>query len=159
MANSIKEGASRLPLFIIITFVCLLGASCRRHYAIEDRARAQIYVSMEDELQGFCPGMYNWRIDDLKTVYVNDSICMLQCTARFRDAEGNKRIRDYRYIYLIDTQMSRIYRRPIFKEQFRNILCMPDDLIRECRKEVKWKKESVYENSIASCIEVHKPFD
>ncbi len=159
MDNSIKEGALRLPLFIILTLLCLLYLSCRRHYAIEDRARAQIVVSMEDELQGYCPGMYDWRIEDLKAVYVNDSICMLQCTARFRDSKGDKCIRDYRYIYLIDTQMSRMYGRRIFKEQFRNILCMPDDVIKECRKEVKRNKESVYENSIASCIEVHKPFD
>lgn len=105
-------------------------------------------------MQGFCPGMYDWRIEDLKTVYVNDSICMLQCTARFHDPAGNRRLRDYRYIYLIDTQMSRMYQRRIFKEQFRNILCMPDNLIKECRKQVKRNKESVYESSIASCIEV-----
>ena len=45
---------------------------------------------MEDELESFSPGKTDWTIEDLKTVYVNDSICLLQCTARFLDANGEK---------------------------------------------------------------------
>ena len=49
-------------------------------------------VSMEDELESFSPGMTDWYIEGLKTVYANDSICLLQCTARFHDAKGEKKM-------------------------------------------------------------------
>lgn len=142
-----------------VFIISIAIVSCQRHYAIEERAKKQIMVSMEDELESFCPGMREWYIEDLKTVYANDSICLLQCTARFHDAQGVKKVRDYRYIYLIDTEMSHALGRMVFKEEFRNILCLPDKLIKKCRKEVWKNNESVYEQSFGRTLTVRKPFD
>jgi len=144
-------------LFFLLT--ALLAVSCQEHFPIEDRARQQILVSMEDELESFSPGMSDWRIEDLKTVYVNDSICLLQCTARFHDVNGEKKVRDYRYIYLIDMMLKRLSGEVVFKEEFRNILCLPDELIKECRKEVARNGESVYDESFGRTLTVRKPFD
>ena len=146
-----------LPALLILTS-CVM-ASCQRHYAIEDRARQQVLVSIQDELESISPGMTDWRIEDLKTVYVNDSICLLQCTARFRDAQGDRKIRDYRYIYLFDPIMSHSLGKMVFKEEFRNILCLPDKLIKKCRRDVARNNENVYESAFGSCLTVRKPFD
>jgi len=145
-----------LPVLLVSIFAI---TSCQRHYGIEERAEKQILVSIEDELESFSPGMSDWRIEGLKTVYANDTICLLQCTARFHDAQGEKKVRDYRYIYLLDTEMARITGKLIFKEEFRNILCLPDDLIKKCREDVKRNNENVYQSSFGSCLTVRKPFD
>lgn len=153
-----KGGHPCSPLFLTIV-LAVLSLSCTRHYAIENRAKQQIYASLPDELRVICPGMNDWRIEDLKTIYANDSICLLQCTARFHDEYGTRLVRDYRYIYLIDTDDSRREGRPVFREEFRNILCMPDKVIRQCRRDVRRNKENVYENSRPGCLRVRKPFD
>ncbi|MBR7004419.1 MAG: hypothetical protein IKI00_05550 [Bacteroidales bacterium] len=144
---------------VILVMIALSMASCQKRYAIEERARQQILVSMEDELESFSPGKTDWTIEDLKTVYVNDSICLLQCTARFLDANGEKKVRDYRYIYLFDTEMSRMLGQMIFKEEFRNILCLPDRLIKKCRRDVAMNNENVYQSSFGSCLTVRNPYD
>jgi len=154
---NLKRGARLLP-FLLIFIGLLITGSCT-HYGIEDRARKQMPVSLEYELQGFSPGCTDWRYENLKTIYVNDSICMLQFTARFHDAAGEKKMRDYRYIYLIDTQMSHIMHKPVFKEQFRNILCMPDKVIRRSRRETRRNKESVYEQMVNATLTIITPFD
>jgi len=142
-----------------LLLILFLPLSCERHYAIEERAKKQIMVSMEDELESFSPGMTDWYLEGLKTVYANDSICLLQCTPRFHDAKGEKKMRDYRYIYLIDTGMSHALGKMVFKEEFRNILCLPDKLIKKSRKEVWRNNESVYEQSFGRALTVRKPFD
>ncbi len=144
------------PILVIILFI---SVACQEHYAIEDRAKKQLMVSLEDELESFSPGKSDWYIEGLKTVYANDTICLLQCTARFQDAQGEKKVRDYRYIYLIDTEMSRILGRRVFKEEFRNILCLPDNLIKKSRKDVRKNNESVYDQSFGRTITVRRPYD
>lgn len=147
----------RLPILIAVAALCAM--SCQREFQIEKRAKQQVYASLPSELENICQGAHDWRIEDLKTVYANDSICLLQFTARFRDAQDEKRVRDYRYIYLMDMLMSKANRRPVFCEEFRNMLCLPDDLIRKCRKEVESSGESVYDASFGSCFPVRVPFD
>ena len=137
----------------------LLAISCTGKYGIEERAMKQLPVSLDGELQDFCPGASNPDIQDVKTVYVNDTICLLQFSVTFDNAEGSRRIRDYRYIYAIDMMQSRMAHKPVFVEEFRNILCLPDDLIRQCRRDVKVTGESVYDSAIGSCYRVIKPFD
>ena len=133
--------------------------SCQRVYEIEQRARQQIMVSFPEELDSFSPGMSDWRVEGLKTVYVNDSICLLQCTARFHDAHGENKVRDYRYIYLFDRTMSMAVGKRIFKEEFRNILCLPDNLIKKCRRDVALNGENVYDQAFGRTLTVRKPFD
>lgn len=137
----------------------MLAISCTKHYAIEDRARQQILASMDDHLSTLDMGANDWRIENLKTVYVNDSLCMLQCTVRFHDAMGQKVVRDERYYYMIDMMMSRIEGRPVYLEEYRNVLCMPDDLIKQCRKDIKDNNENVYNSCFGKAIAVRYPFD
>ena len=70
-----------------------------------------------------------------------------------------KKCGDYRYIYLIDTGMSHALGKMVFKEEFRNILCLPDKLIKKSRKEVWRNNENVYEQSFGRALTVRKPFD
>ncbi len=98
-------------------------------------------------------------IENLKTVYENDSICLLQFTAAYKDKAGVTKRIDMRYIYLFDRAMSAAERRPVFNEGFRNILCLPDRIIKESRKEVKRNKEVVYNDFIGSTFPVRTPFD
>lgn len=146
-------------LKILAAFMLLACVSCAKKYGIEERARQQMPVSLDAEIQEFCPGASNLDIQDIKTIYVNDSICLLQFSVLYDNEVGKRRARDYRYIYLIDMIQSRMERRPVFLEQFRNILCMPDELIRQCCKDIKESGESVYESSIGSCYRVNKPYD
>lgn len=145
---------------VVICMACILTISaCQKQYKIEERARHQLPVSLNDELQVSFPGSFDPAVEYIKTVYVNDSICMLQFTARFKDGNGAPKVCDYRYIYLIDILQSRMMHQAIFCEQFKKILCMPDRLIRECRKEIAASGESVYESAIGGTLPVRDPFD
>lgn len=84
---------------------------------------------------------------------------MLQFSVLFDNVEGRRRALDFRYIYLIDLVQSRMLRKPVFLEQFRNILCMPDDLIKQCQKDIQTSGENVYNSSIGSCYRVINPYD
>ena len=66
---------------------------------------------------------------------------------------------DFRYIYLYDRFMSMAEKRPVFNEDFRNILCLPDELIKQNREEVKKNKEVVYNDFIGTTFPVKTPFD
>lgn len=55
--------------------------------------------------------------------------------------------------------MSMAEKRPVFNEDFRNILCLPDELIKQSREEVKKNKEVVYNDFIGTTFPVKTPFD
>lgn len=107
----------------------------------------------------FVNGFSDPKIEDLKIVYENDSICLLQFTAAFKDTSNATRRLDFRYIYLYDRFMSMAEKRPVFNEDFRNILCLPDELIKQSREEVKKNKEVVYNDFIGTTFPVKTPFD
>ena len=83
-------------------------------------------------------------VRDVKMVYTNDSICLLQCRVNLIDKKGNKQMLEYRYIYLIDVIMSRFTGKVIYNECVMDFPCMPDDLIKKCQEEVVLRNESVY---------------
>lgn len=146
-----------LPSVLILC--SLVVASCQHEYPITKRAKQQLLISLPIELDEYSKGSHDWSIEELKTVYENDSICLLQFTAQFVDGNGRMRQRDYRYTYLMDVRDSYVMHKTIFLEKFQNILCLPDKLIRECRKEVDRSGESVYESSIGSCETIWHNFD
>lgn len=143
-----------------LLFACLtLAVSCARQYKITERAQKQLPVSLNEEFPYLVEGYSDLEIQNLKTVYENDSICMLQFTAAYKDTLDEDKILDLRYIYIYDTFMSRMMKQRIFNDEFREIPCMPDEKIMECKKEVKKNKESVYDSMIGSTHPVNTPFD
>lgn len=136
-----------------------LVTGCRRTYSITERARQQLPVSLDYGMEEFVSHFEDGVIENLKTVYENDSICLLQFTAAYKDKAGATKRIDMRYIYLFDRAMSVAERRPVFNEGFRNILCLPDRIIKESRKEVRRNKEVVYNDFIGSTFPVKTPFD
>lgn len=101
----------------------------------------------------------NYEIVDEKTVYADDSVAIIQFSARLKEQSGALRRFDYRYVYLMDFFMSHVDSRPVFNEVFQDVPCMPDDLIAECRKTVRKSKESVYKSLIGMTHEVRNNFD
>ncbi|MBQ9311011.1 MAG: hypothetical protein IJ222_09180 [Bacteroidales bacterium] len=142
----------------VIALMLLAAIGCCRRGELEKRAQDQLPVSMEYHLQDYYPGMSAWRIEDVKTVYANDSIVLLQCTARFRDASGEKTVRDYRYIYKIDMDLSWAEGRAMFAEAFVNILCLSDKQIADYRKRVRKTGTSIYEHYRGAGLVVEHPF-
>ena len=137
----------------------LLAVSCTHRCKITERAMRQLPVSLDEQFSDFVPGFSDLKIQNLKTVYENDSICLLQFTAAFKDSSGTGREYDLRYVYLFDRFMSYSEGKAVFEECFKAIPCLPDKLIKECRDSVRINKESVFNNAIGSTIEVRTPFD
>lgn len=142
--------------YLLLSFLLV---SCAREYGIEKRAKQQLPVSLEYSADMIERGAHQFEIEELKTVYANDSICLLQFQLRFLNDAEKPQLRDYRYTYMIDLMMSRTMHQPVFLEKFSNILCLPDDLIKQCRKDVEESGESVYDNAIGSCFPVQRAFD
>ena len=128
------------------------------HHPMEDRAIKQINASMDYYLDGYFPGRKGWRMEDLKTVYVNDSLCILQCTVWIRDSVDQTIGRDYRYVYLLDMDFSRAIGKPVFAENFINTWCLSDQEIRLSRRDVRRTRENVYNTLEGGCIPIQIPF-
>ncbi len=145
-------------LLSLIMLAIAIGCTSRS-YPITERAKKQLPVSLEYGMSKYVQDFRDPKIEDLKVVYENDSICLLQFTAAYKDnADMIKRL-DFRYIYLFDRFMSMAERKPVFNEDFRNILCLPDKLIKESREEVERKGEVVYDDFIGTTFPVKTPFD
>lgn len=140
----------------VLYFLLLTGLSvaCTRHYAIEDRAKEQITSTMDDYVESYFPGKKDWRMEGLKTVYANDSLCILQCSAWIHDSLGVQVVRDYRYIFLVDMDLSRANRKPVFMENYINTLCLTDKEIRQDRRRVRKTRENVYYTVQGGCVPV-----
>lgn len=137
----------------------ILASSCDRECKITERARRQLPLSLEYGISKYVNDFKNPQIENLKTVYQNDSICLLQFTAVYKDSRDAVKKLDLRYIYLYDRFMSIAERKPVFNEDFRNIPCLPDELIKANRKEVAKNKEVVYDDFIGTTFPVKNPFD
>lgn len=145
-------------VLIIAAFV-LLATGCTRKYGITDRAVRQLPVSLKDHITEFVPEFSDLSVRNLKTVYENDSICLLQFTAAYKDTAGVDKKIDLRYTYLYDDVMSMMNGKMTFNEAFNQIPCMPDELIKMNQKTVGKDKESVYQNLYGSTLPVNTPFD
>lgn len=154
---NIKEMRTFFTGILLAGLMMICG--CERECLITKRAKRQLPVSLEYGLSKFVNGFSDPKIEDLKIVYENDSICLLQFTAAFKDTSNATRRLDFRYIYLYDRFMSMAEKRPVFNEDFRNILCLPDELIKQSREEVKKNKEVVYNDFIGTTFPVKTPFD
>lgn len=146
-----------------LTGILLIGSimisGCARECQITKRAKQQLPVSLEYGMSKFVSGFSDPKIEDLKVVYENDSICLLQFTAAYKDTTNATKRLDLRYIYLYDRFMSMAAKKPVFNEDFRNILCLPDELIKQSREEVKKNNEVVYNDFIGTTFPVKNPFD
>lgn len=144
---------------VVLLTVFLLGiCGCSRHYSIEDRARSQVPVTLAYNYMTDQASRTDMSIDNLETVYVNDSICILQCNMFFKE-DGDKIRLDIRYIYLLDMMQSRMAGRPVFSECVKLVPCMPKDRIRQGRRDVKFESESVYESMYGTVSPVAVPCD
>ena len=95
-------------------------------------------------------------IHDVKTVYENDSICLLQCIVDITDRQERLRQIEYRYIYLIDIFMSKSSGKAVYNESLQEFPCLPDDLIKKCRQDVVRNNESVYDSLYGSTLPVSR---
>lgn len=147
----------RKTLFFLMFAAVVFG--CDRQYTITKRARHQLPVSLNERLTDIVPATGMARIRNLKTVYENDSICLLQFTAAYKDTADVERTIDLRYIYLYDDFGSMMNGKMTFNEVFREIPCMPDELIKKNRETVRKNNESVYKDLYGSTVPVRTPFD
>lgn len=144
---------------ILIVAALSVIVGCSRRYGITERAMRQLPISLKEQVTEFVPGHRDLSIRNLKTVYENDSICLLQFTAAYKDTSGAENTVDLRYVYLYDDAVSMMVGKMTFNEVFHQIPCMPDDLIRKNKETVRKNKESVYNDLYGSTLPVSTPFD
>ena len=139
--------------FAILALVCL---SCRPKVPfLESRARQQLPVTIEYDLNRLKDKM----IQDLKTVYVNDSICLLQFHLQYKNGSGDIQVQDVRYTYLIDFVMSHYSGEIVYKELMEFMTCMPDEYIKKNWQYVDATGESVYSYLYGGAYPIVHPFD
>lgn len=144
---------TKIFVFVILA---LSFMSCRsKMHFLENRARQQLPVSIEFDLNN----LEGKEIHDLKTVYVNDSICLLQFHLQYKDESDNICIQDMRYTYVIDFMMSHYSGKAVYKELMEFMTCMPDEYIKEKRKIADQTGESVYNYMYGGTYPIVHPFD
>ena len=132
----------RILLFIFI--ILPLFSSCSQT-SLLDKAEEYLPTALEKKIKADYGEFDKKEIYDLKTIYANDSICLLQCRVNLTDKYGKKQMLEYRYIYLIDMFTSKIARKVVFSDCVMDVPCMPDELIKKSQEEVVRRNESVYD--------------
>ena len=135
--------------FIILCMSLFLLIACNKTTILE-KAEKRMPIALKQKIEVDFGEFKKMDVRDLKTVYANDSICLLQCYVDLVKKNGDKEILEYRYIYLIDGLMSRFSGKLIYNECVMDFPCMPDDLIKKCQEEVLSRNESVYDD-LYSC--------
>ena len=141
-------------ILLMLVAVCLL-VSCRENLFI-DRAKEQMKVAIANSITQKKEDAGKMSIHDVKTVYENDSICLLQCIVDITDRQERLRQIEYRYIYLIDIFMSKSSGKAVYNESLQEFPCLPDDLIKKCRQDVVRNNESVYDSLYGSTLPVSR---
>lgn len=127
--------------------------SCTKK-TLRDNAVEQMEKEIYEKIHQTVEDVRKIDIQNVKTVYQNDSICMLQCEARLSLPDDSILKYEYRYIYLIDVYLSRFSGEMVYNHSLQDFPCMPDDLIEKCRKDVERNHESVYESMFPSTLPV-----
>lgn len=136
----------------VLASVCLLISCHEKHFV--DKAKEQMQIAMANSISEKYEGTKKMSVHDLKTVYANDSICLLQCVVDITDQHDRIRQIEYRYIYLMDMFMSKYSGKAIYNESLQEFPCMPDDLIEKCQQDVAENNESVYDSLYGSTLPV-----
>lgn len=142
-------------ILLMSVVICLL-ISCHEKLFI-DRAKEQMQIAITNSITEKKEDAGKMLIHDVKTVYANDSICLLQCVVDVTDRQDRLRQIEYRYIYLIDMFMSKSSGKAIYNESLQEFPCLPDDLIQKCRQDVVNSNESVYNSLYGSTLPVNRP--
>ena len=141
-------------ILLMLVAVCLL-VSCHEKLFI-DRAKEQMKVAIANSITQKKEDAGKMSIHDVKTVYENDSICLLQCIVDITDRQERLRQIEYRYIYLIDIFMSKSSGKAVYNESLQEFPCLPDDLIKKCRQDVVRNNELVYDSLYGSTLPVSR---
>lgn len=150
---------TKLSRFLLVSVIILSLSCCRQHFAIEDRARSQVMLSLIDELHDFESGSELQDVADMKTVYVNDSICILQLTPTVKDTAGLLSEIELQYVYYVDLFLSRHSGQFVFREEFRNVPFMTDEEINLNAVRVRRNRENVYDSFIGHGNVIRDNFD
>lgn len=149
----------RTKALVTVCIVVSLIISCKHAFNIESRARSQIQVSVSDYMEEYFNGIQSIEIKNIETIYVNDSICLLQARVTFDSKEYNDVQIDIRYTYLLDVFQSYITDKPVFCEEVKPVRLLSKEMIRQCRRDVKISGESVYESLIGNVYPIQHPVD
>lgn len=140
-------------LLVVLSGVILSSCSGK---SLVDKAAHQMQVTIDRLVVERYGKVEDLVVRDLKTVYANDSICLLQCVVNMTDPVGKPQKLEYRYIFLIDMFVSRLSGKVVYNEALQDFPCMPDDLIEKSRQEVLQKQESVYNDLFGYTLPVHR---
>ncbi len=126
--------------------ILLLGIFACHKETLSDRARASMMGVVRDAVEGRYKVGVKWmQIRDVKTIYENDSICLLQCRVDAQDSMGKKEMLEYHYVYLWDRFMSYAERRAVFNDAIIDAHCLSDERIERFRRELNEDGGSLYD--------------
>jgi len=145
-------------LFACILMLCAIGCG-KRHNPLVDRAEKQLPASMKEYLGEEYPNYRDLRLDSIKLVYDDDSICLFQCRAFLVKENNDSVFQDYRYVYLFNVEMSDMEQKMIFNDGIYPFDLYTDKRIEEGRQIVKEEEQSVYINQYGLTHPVKHPVE
>jgi len=93
--------------FLFVLFVISALTCCGRKSAdLKEMALKQLPISLDSAMREYMQTVEKPVIKDIETIYDCDSMCVLQCKAYARDADGQYRSETIRYFFIKDTFVS-----------------------------------------------------
>lgn len=91
---------------LLLTLTLSMLSSCVREHKIVSVAKENLPAVLDREMQFYMGTVEKPDIKDIMPVYSCDSICVLQCRASAKDAEGEIKSETIRYIFVRDNFLS-----------------------------------------------------
>lgn len=129
---------------IAFVAVASLFNACSKDKPLVRLAKEQMPASIDSTLTKKYGEIKGLEISSVALVYEDDSICILQCEAKAEGKKGKKILKQYRYVYLFDVNMSNMNSKMIFCENLTEMPLMPEERIKNVLKDLYKDKVSVY---------------
>lgn len=100
--------------FIFFIFSTLLLSSCSDESALAPLARKHFPGILERDMKEQLGTVGKPEMKNIETVYDCDSICVIQAKVSGRDRSGNIKRETVRYIFVLDTYISRATGNPVY---------------------------------------------
>ncbi|MBR5396486.1 MAG: hypothetical protein IK145_01365 [Bacteroidales bacterium] len=137
------------PLLLLLSAALFFGCSSKG--SLEQVAREHIQAKVFEAMGDRLGAVGEPEIKDIQVLYDCDSLCILQCRALSKDAEGNDLSGVARYIFAKDPFLSRANGKPAYCDAALGSEYLDSKGIKEFRKKMEDNGSDIFFYYLAMC--------
>lgn len=141
-------------IFALVLFSVIFLSACDRRHAIVKLAEENLPAILDREMRYYNNTVETPSIEKLQLIYQNDSLCVLQFYSSARDAENVLKSETIRYIFVVDTFLSRFNGKPSYCHAIQGAPYLDKEGIAKFRKRIDSDPQNMYIKYLSECENV-----